>query len=172
MPPCDDCGALHFKEERVGSGAKARFTLCCSNGRTKDVPRIRTPPVLLELLGLGPGANKHVSKSQHDLRNNVRRYNCAMAFVSFCDAGDATEALLPGPSTLPVYVLHGQAYHSVSTLLPSEDKVPRYGQVWIFDPQEATEARARVDAGLDKKTLLKLDQLFRRLDDSGLRKGP
>ena len=34
--------------------------------------------------------------------------------------------------------------------------------MWIFDPQEATEARARVDAGLDKKTLLKLDQLFRR----------
>ena len=110
-----------------------------------------------------------MTKSQYDLRNNVRRYNAAMAFVSFCEAGDANEALLPGTGP-PVYILHGQAYHALGTLMPSEDKVARYGQTWIFDPQEATARRATVDAGLNKQTLLALHHLLRRLDEAGIGK--
>ena len=50
-------------------------------------------------------------------------------------------------------MLHGQAYHLISTLLPSEGKAPAHGQLYIYDPEEATEYRARADPGLRSSVL-------------------
>ena len=83
-----------------------------------------------------------------------------MGFVSFGDAGkDAVPHSLAG-SGPPVYVLHGQAYHLISTLLPSEGKRPAYGQLYIYDPHEAAEHRVRADPGLRAQILRDLHNML------------
>ena len=44
-----------------------------------------------------------------------------------------------------LYILHGQAYHSLATLVPSPGQAPRNGQLYVYDPQEACEKRQAWD---------------------------
>ena len=115
---------------------------------------------------LGPGSDGLRSKQQRHFVENIRRYNVAMAFCSFSDAADTPSGYLSGRGP-PVYVLHGQAYHSLSTLIPSNADTERYGQLYAFDPDEASERRISWDAGLDKKILHKLHCMLLHLDDAG-----
>ena len=92
--------------------------------------------------------------------DNIRRYNAAAGFVSFGDASAGTAgATFPGRGP-PVYVLHGQVYHRISVLLPSGNKDPSHGQLYIYDPVEAAERRAKLDPGLEK---MYCEQLHRML---------
>ena len=59
-----------------------------------------------------------------------------------------------------MYVLHGQAYHTTSTLYPGVGKDPRYGQLYIYDPAEAATRRAAAFEGLDRQLLLELQQML------------
>ena len=84
-----------------------------------------------------------------------------MGFVSFGDAGgpppfDPTR----GPN---VYVIHGQAYHRISSLYPNKGEKPRFGQVYIFDPADAAAVRAQWHDGLDPDLLESLHRELRGL---------
>ena len=110
-----------------------------SHGRAAHIPRpVDLPKALQELL------------KSPSFCDNIRRYNAATGFVSFGDASGGTAAArIPGQGP-PVYVLHGQVYHRISVLLPSGNKDPAYGQLYIYDPVEAADRRAKIDPGLGK----------------------
>ena len=166
---CKLCTAWHFRRECVqaSSGTDGlKCTLCCSGGRTKDVPNIQAPPIMLrELLGSSREARQRYN--QQFFKDNIRRYNAAMAFASFGDPGGVSAAR-PSGTGPPVYVLHGQPYHSISTLFPSDGRDPAYGQLYIYDPEEATARRNAWDQGLRKDTLFGLHRMMLNLDGQGL----
>jgi hypothetical protein len=151
---CQFCNALYFTCEAARSG----FNLCCRQGKLKHVPTLPpAPQPLARLLSAG-------GRQSDEFRQNIRRYNAALAFASFNDAGGAVvdggapqAAQARGP---PVYIMHGQAYHATSTLYPSSGREPRYGQLYIYDPQEAATRRATAFEGLDRQVLFELHRML------------
>ena len=121
--------------------------------------------MLRELLGSSREARQR--HNQQFFKDNIRRYNAAMAFASFGDPGGVSAAR-PSGTGPPVYVLHGQPYHSISTLFPSDGRDPAYGQLYIYDPEEATARRNAWDQGLRKDTLFGLHRMMLNLDGQGL----
>jgi len=158
---CATCDALYFKTEcsRTSSSADGvRFTLCCSGGKTSNIPRINLPGGILKEMF----ASDATTRAAKDFREQIRRYNAAMGFVSFSDPGSEAAASPTAGRGPPVYVLHGQVYHAVSTLYPSQGGQPKYGQLYIYDPHEASQRRTAVDPGLDRDVLEKLHKLLLR----------
>ena len=151
---CSKCQALHFQTEcvHVGPGPEGKqYTTCCAHGRAAHIPRpVDVPKELQELL------------KSPSFCDNIRRYNAATGFVSFGDASGGTAAArIPGQGP-PVYVLHGQVYHRISVLLPSGNKDPSYGQLYIYDPVDAAERRAKIDPGLEKSYCEKIHRMLIR----------
>ena len=148
---CRFCKALSFECEAARSG----FNLCCRQGKLKHVPTLPPAPQPLSRL-LSAGGSQ-----SDDFKQNIRRYNAALAFASFNDAGSTAvggaAAHSRGP---PVYILHGQAYHSTSTLYPRSGREPRYGQLYIYDPHEAATRRATAFEGLDRQVLFDLHRML------------
>lgn len=152
---CRYCRALYFGCE----SSRAGFGLCCRSGKLKHVPVLPHAPA--PLANLLSGKARH---SEH-FKQNIRRYNAALAFASFNDArggvlDQSNPAGASGSRGPPAYILHGQAYHAVSTLYPSVGKEPRYGQLYIYDPAEAATKRATAFEGLDRQLLLELQRML------------
>ena len=78
--------------------------------------------------------------TQTAFQANIRRYNAAMAFASFGEAGGSA-AQGGGRRGPPVYAVHGQVYHAISSLQPAAGKKRLYGQMYFYDPAEAVEQR-------------------------------
>ena len=160
---CRFCNALYFECEAGRTG----FNICCRQGKLKHVPTLPpAPQPLARLLSTG-------GRQSDEFKQNIRRYNAALAFASFNDASSAAMDGVPAQSRgPPVYILHGQAYHAASTLYPSNGREPRYGQLYIYDPQEATTRRATAFEGLDRQLLYELHRMLVcpvRVDGGGLR---
>ena len=149
-PGCRFCKAWYFNEEKVQVqwSRQPQFTLCCSHGLAAHVPPLPDPPEpLRELLCSSAESlqkNRALRRRVEHFQDNIRKYNTAMGFMSFGKEGPPTSEKMPpggrGPWT---YVLHGQAYHRISTLYPAENKAPRFGQIYIYDPIEAAGHRKR-----------------------------
>ena len=69
--------------------------------------------------------------------------------------------MIPGQGP-PVYVLRGQVYRRILVLMPSGNKDPSYGQLYIYDPDEATDRRAKIDPGLEKSFCEKIHRMLIR----------
>ena len=148
---CKHCGAFYFAVE----GPRESFGVCCRRGKLKFIPKL--PPAPQALAALFKGRGKLATAFKQD----VRRYNGALAFASFTDArSDLPTERGGGSRGPPVYVLHGQAYHSISTLYPGDGRDPRFGQFYIFDPKEAAERRASAFGGLSPRLLLDLQRML------------
>lgn len=129
-----------------------RFERCCKQGRVK-LPAFREPPEYL----------RNLFTNDRDFVNKIRGYNAAFAFSSFI----ATESRRHGPAyNYHAYMIQGQAYSLHGPLTPdvAADQPPRYAQLYIFDPQEATEARAQANRGLDRQVLEQLDAQIREVN--------
>ena len=64
-----------------------------------------------------------------------------------------------------MYVLHGQVYHRISVLLPSGNKDPSYGQLYIYDPVDAADRRVKLDPGLEKRFCEKIHRMLLRCEN-------
>ena len=172
---CEHCGAQFFEQERVsveGSSAR-RCTLCCANGLAAHLPNLPPMPEFLAQLLVPPAAtggrrrrddrDALAEEFAKEFRTNVRRYNAAMGFVSFADAG-GPPPFKERPGRAPyLYVIHGQVHRRVSALLPADGGAPRYGQLYIYDPHEAAAHRARWNEGLREPVLERLHEELLRL---------
>jgi len=155
---CQHCRALYFECESSRTG----FALCCRDGKLKGLPCLPpAPEPLASLL-------RNQSPKAEAFKQNIRRYNAALAFASFANSRGAPdggydgqlhgqEGRSRGP---PVYILHGQAYHTISTLYPGQGRDARYGQLYIYDPEEATQLRASAFEGLDVEILRELQAML------------
>ena len=165
-------------------------TFCCGNGRLKNLPSLPPAPATLASLLSGRKAEDVPLEwhpftsagfiSEHALvgwqrtasaafKQNIRCYNSALGFASFSDAlsagdqapdEDAAGRASSSRGGPPVYILHGRAYHIVGTFYPPKGEKAKFAQLYVYDPQVATDVRLDSFDGLDAEMLSALLHLL------------
>ncbi|MCH79313.1 ATP-dependent DNA helicase PIF1 [Trifolium medium] len=134
---CKNCFAeLWFEEraEKSRNGKDIAFSICCQKGKV-DIPLIKRPPkLLLDLI------NGRDPKSKN-FRDNYRVYNSMFAFTSM--GGQANTKINNGGGP-PQFILSGQNYHRIGSLLPEPGTTPKFAQLYIYDTQNEVENRAAI----------------------------
>jgi hypothetical protein len=134
---CKWCKAFMWYEERVGKNRNTtnpQFSMCCMQGRIEIAPLRQIPQALHDLF------HKRDKKSKYFL-DNIRSFNSMFAFTSIGAKIDNTRNNGKAP---PVFVMNGENYHQIGSLLPSPGDQPKFAQLYIYDTDN--EIRNRMDA--------------------------
>ena len=155
--------------------APAILASLLSGHEAEDIPLAWPPHTSAGLASCTVLVGRHKAASVA-FKQSIRCYNSALGFASFSDSHSAADVVTQdalqasasraGP---PVYILHGRAYHIAGTLYPSDEKKPKFAQLYVFDPETAIEARLDSFDGLESKTLA---ALLRLLTEDILHKDP
>ncbi|XP_057811702.1 uncharacterized protein LOC131025941 [Salvia miltiorrhiza] len=119
---CEFCNALFWYDERKGKSCDTEnptYSLCCRSDKVK-LPKINHPPTLLHNFLHGKDA-----KSKH-FQDHIRSYNSMFAFTSM---GEKIDLSLNTGNSPPTFRLHGQNYHLMGSLIPSEGATPKFAQL-------------------------------------------
>jgi hypothetical protein len=134
---CTKCFAELWYEERAEKSRNIKdiaFSICCQKGKV-DIPLIKKPPqLLLDLI------NGHDPRSKN-FKENYRAYNSMFAFTSM--GGQANTKINNGGGP-PQFILSGQNYHMIGSLLPEQGTTPKFAQLYIYDTQNEVENRASI----------------------------
>ncbi|XP_045797724.1 uncharacterized protein LOC123891897 [Trifolium pratense] len=131
---CQNCGALIWYNERAEKNVFNSIpvvSLCCQKGDV-TLPYMIEPPAILRLLfnGTDPRSSNFLL--------NLRMYNNMFAFTSLGGKIEYERNKGGGP---PQFVISGQNYHRIGTLLPSEGHPPKFVQLYIYDTQNEISNR-------------------------------
>ena len=74
-----------------------------------------------------------------NFRENIRSFNSALSFASM-----GAQIKPPSGSGPYCFRIHGQIYHRASTLHPPPNEKRQFAQLYILDPDEATEQRMAI----------------------------
>lgn len=102
---------------------KPRFSTCCSQGRV-DLAAYKKPPSDLQNLFHD---NDPISNT---FRQNIRSFNSMFAFTSM---GGRTHKDVNVGGAPPVFVLNGENYHQIGSLLPTPATNAKFAQLYIHD---------------------------------------
>lgn len=133
---CPFCKALMWYDERVCKSrntTKPEFTMCCMQGRIEIAPLKILPKPLYDLY------HKNDRKSKYFMEN-IRSFNSMFAFTSMGGNIDKTKNDGKAP---PVFVLNGENYHQIGSLLPKPGHQPKFAQLYIYDTDN--ELKNRMD---------------------------
>ena len=119
---------------RVTTTRNPKFGLCCLNGKVQ-LPPLREPPTFLKNL-LDPNGDPRGSQ----FKQNIRYYNCSLAFTSCGGKIDRTVNNGRGP---PVFKINGINHHLIGSLLPDQGQPPEFSQMYIFDTQNEVKNRIK-----------------------------
>lgn len=156
---CPLCGSWNFPAEKVQSGSFRRVTLCCKGGKLAHLPALPdAPEPLRSWLQSSDGRGRH-------FRENIRRYNAAMSFVSF-GANLEVKTGAPNNRAPPVCIVHGAVYHHSHPLHAAEPTDARFAQLYLYDAAEAARLRQQRDA------VLRMDMLSELGDMLGVLQNP
>ncbi|CAO3618736.1 unnamed protein product [Mucor hiemalis] len=138
---CNDCGALHWIDEKPAASTIASpiWETCCKKGKVKLDVLVEPPEPLKSLMD-----GTHVKSVQ--FLNNIRQYNSSFAFTSFGATGNAGQRN-PSAGFMPVQV-HGELYHLQGPLNENQ-RNPTYNQLYIYDPAFASSIRQSRNSTLD-----------------------
>ena len=89
-----------------------------------ELPLLNKPFTLLQALLNG---EDHRSKL---FLQNIRIYNNMFSFTSI---GGKIDALMNNGSAPPQFILNGQNYHCIGSLLPKDGSKPKFAQLYIYD---------------------------------------
>ncbi|CAJ2678283.1 unnamed protein product, partial [Trifolium pratense] len=134
---CKWCNAELWYEERAEKsrhGLDIEFSLCCSKGKV-ELPLLKKPPELL--LALINGRDRRSKNFQE----NYRAFNSMFAFTSL--GGQINYNINDGGGP-PQFILSGQNYHRIGSLLPEVGTTPKFAQLYIHDTQNEVNNRAAV----------------------------
>ncbi|XP_057451985.1 uncharacterized protein LOC130743773 [Lotus japonicus] len=161
---CKCCGATLWHEElaeKTKSSIDPVASICCSKEKI-SIPYLKDPPqLLLDLL------TKNDPRSQNFL-DNIRSYNSMFAFTSI--GGKIISNVNDGHGP-PQFIIGGQNYHRIGSLLPDEGSSPKFAQLYIYDTKNEVENRLKHfsnngDSSLDPALvadLIKMVDEFNRL---------
>ena len=131
---CDFCGASVWYEERsekYRSSTDPDFSICCMKGKIQ-LPLLKRPPDLL--FNLLNGIDR---RSAHFFQN-IRQYNSMFSFTSI---GGKVDTSLNNGRAAPQFILNGQNFHKIGSLLPVEGRLPKFSQLYIYDTQNEISNR-------------------------------
>lgn len=144
---CESCAARHWLAE---ADPRGQFELCCKKGDAMLDYLQPSPPVLRSLLD----GTDH--RSTH-FRESIRAYNSTLAFTSVSYTKDTRTDLTRG---LHCFQIHGELYHYQGPLIPGSQETPAFAQLFFYDPDYATDLRARSRPGLDRTILRDLHEML------------
>lgn len=152
---CSNCHALHFISEKLSSSGvrNPRFGICCLQGQV-DLPHIQRWPRDLQELFDDP-------QDRRQFKKKIRQYNNALAFTSMGTNMDNDAIQGSGPAS---FRIHGALHHLMGSLIPPDGLEASYAQLYIYDPQEATDRRLQRNPQLDGAILLDLHNAFRQIN--------
>ncbi|KAL6554152.1 hypothetical protein OROMI_019825 [Orobanche minor] len=131
---CEYCAALFWYNERLRSSygsTRPKYSTCCLQGKI-ELPKMKKPPqLLLDLLSGKTPISNHFIK-------NIRSYNTMFAFTSLGGKIDSNPNMGTSP---PIFKLHGQNYHLIGSLMPTEDQAPKFAQLYIYDTENEVANR-------------------------------
>jgi hypothetical protein len=131
---CGKCGAMVWYAERANKHYAAvapKISLCCMKGNISLPLMLEPPPLIRNLfLGLDP-------RSRHFI-TNVRSYNNMFSFTSM--GGRVVSGGNDGGGP-PTFVISGQNYHRIGSLIPEDGRRPKFCQLYIYDTQNELSNR-------------------------------
>ncbi|KAL6572326.1 hypothetical protein OROMI_013284 [Orobanche minor] len=131
---CEYCAALFWYSERLRSSygsTRPKYSTCCLQGKIR-LPKMKKPPQLLvDLLSGKTPISNHFIK-------NIRSYNNMFAFTYLGGKIDSNPNMGTSP---PIFKLHGQNYHLIGSLMPTEDQAPKFAQLYIYDTENEVANR-------------------------------
>jgi hypothetical protein len=151
---CSHCHALHFDSEKLTSSTRnnKKFGGCCLQGQVK-LPAFPDPPVTLRNLLCG------VSPQSKTFKKEIRQYNAAFAFTSL---GVKIDSSVTGAHGGPFsFRINGELHHKMGSLLPENNDVPRYAQLYVHGGFEQSIAnRLRNNPNLDVTIMTQLQAML------------
>lgn len=111
--------------------SKPKFSLCCSQGDIEIAPYPRLPEPLHDLY------HKHDRRTKFFLEN-IRSFNSMFAFTSI--GGNINTSLNDGNAP-PMFVMNGENYHQIGSLLPLPGRKPKFAQLYIYDTENEISNR-------------------------------
>jgi len=112
---CVKCGANMWYGERVQkeyNATEPKFNMCCRHGRIKIADYPKLPDTLYDLY------YKNVRKSKFFMKN-IRSFNSMFVFTSM--GGNIDNSMNKGKAP-PTFVINGENYHQIGSLLPMPGK--------------------------------------------------
>ncbi|KAL4276461.1 hypothetical protein AHAS_Ahas20G0209500 [Arachis hypogaea] len=161
---CTWCGAGFWYDERVIREFKVSqpvFSMCCLKGKVQ-LPLLKEPPELLvSLLSGNDPRSKHFFK-------NIRAYNNLFCFTSI---GGRVDTSLSNGSGPPQFILCGQNYHRIGSLLPVPGQQPKFAQLYIFDTENELANREGIFCFSSRMGFLDstlIEDLLKMLDENNV----
>ncbi|XP_045821940.1 uncharacterized protein LOC123914810 [Trifolium pratense] len=144
---CRDCGAIMWYEERLKNSSRKnlKFTLCCSQGDIELASYSPLPEPLRSLYHGGDGRSKFFLE-------NIRSFNSMFAFTSM---GGKINTDMNNGNAPPAFVLNGENYHLIGSLLPLPEKPPKFAQLYIYDTDNEISNRMAAVGMSDDSTCLR-----------------
>jgi hypothetical protein len=119
---CQECGAMVWyveRAEKYSNHTFAKISMCCMKGKI-IIPYMLEPPTLIRnlFMGLDPRSSHFVS--------NARSYTNMFAFTSLGGKIEFSGSDGRGP---PQFVISGQNYHRIGSLVPDDGGRPKFAQL-------------------------------------------
>lgn len=131
---CKSCGALVWFGERSSKGdtyVSPDVSICCMKGNV-SLSLMETPPQLpLDLFA-------SVDPRSRNFLSHLRLYNNMFSFTSL--RGDVRTNMQIGRGP-PHFVMAGQNYHCIGSLLPADGGRPKFAQLYIYDTENEVSNR-------------------------------
>ena len=118
-------------QKKTKAFCNPQFSICCIKGKI-ELHLLKQPPELLFNL-----INGNDARSSHFLLN-IRQHNSMFAFTSI---GGKVDRSLNNGQAAPQFILSGQNFHKIGSLLPSEGQQPKFSQLYIYDTQNEVQNR-------------------------------
>ncbi|XP_060855151.1 uncharacterized protein LOC132932807 [Metopolophium dirhodum] len=131
---CTQCNARHFEGEVVGRDANRHFSTCCNNGQVTAAGQHALLPAPFLLMSLLIGD----SQDGRRFRDDIRRYNNALAFAAFSCGTDDRRLRGRGPRTM---CIQGQTYQRINNDVAVDRVDANYCQLYFLESAEANARR-------------------------------
>ena len=118
---------------RTNNG-KTSYFLCCGYAKVELLDYKDAQPNYQKLFTSLDNESKYFLK-------NIRRYNSMFAFTSMGGKVDPTVNRGNGPFC---YMISGENYHSIGSLLPENANKPKFCQLYIYDTENEVPNRESI----------------------------
>lgn len=103
------------------------------------------------LKGLFSGSTE---ESRHFL-NNIRKYNACFHMTSF-----GVDRVISMPGFSPTFIIQGQVYHRIGSLLPMTDGPPQFLQIYFLGEEDQLDQRTSIVEGVQRHIIQKVQSVL------------
>ncbi|KAL7094727.1 hypothetical protein ACP275_11G121900 [Erythranthe tilingii] len=121
-------------QKHIVNSSRPAFSLCCIQGKV-ELPLLTDPPQVLRELFFNRDA-----RSKYFL-DNIRSFNMMFSFTSL---GGRIDNSLNDGNAPPTFIMCGENYHRIGSLVPMQGSTPKFSQLYIFDTQNEVTNRMQV----------------------------